>query len=150
MRMSRYLIPTLKEDPADAEVISHKLMLRAGMIRKLTAGVYSYLPLGLRSLKKVERIVREEMDAAGAQEVFLPAVQPAELWEESGRWDVLVLDEINNAVKLKLCTGALGQYQMPVVRRVKCATDDAQSSGLRPGIRGPGIDAPHSSHTSSL
>lgn len=88
MKMSRYLIPTLKEDPADAEVISHKLMLRAGMIRKLTSGVYSYLPLGLRSLKKVERIVREEMDAAGALEVFLPAVQPAELWEESGRWDI--------------------------------------------------------------
>ncbi len=88
MKMSMYLIPTLKEDPADAEVISHKLMLRAGMIRKLTSGVYSYLPLGLRSLKKVQQIVREEMDAAGALEVFLPAVQPAELWEESGRWEI--------------------------------------------------------------
>jgi prolyl-tRNA synthetase len=86
--MSRFHIPTLKEDPADAEVISHKLMLRAGMIRKLTAGVYSYLPLGCRSLRKMEQIVREEMDAAGAQEVFLPMVQPAELWMESGRWDI--------------------------------------------------------------
>lgn len=88
MRMSRFLVPTLKEDPADAEVISHRLMLRAGMIRKLTAGVYSYLPLGYRSLRKVEQIVREEMDSAGAQEVFLPMVQPSELWKESGRWDL--------------------------------------------------------------
>jgi prolyl-tRNA synthetase len=88
MRMSQLLIPTLKEDPADAEVISHKLMLRAGMIRKLTAGVYSYLPLGCRSLRKMEQIVREEMNAASAQEVFLPMVQPSELWVESGRWDV--------------------------------------------------------------
>ena len=88
MRMSRLHVPTLKEVPADAEVISHRLMLRAGMIRKLTSGIYSYLPLGYRSLRKVEQICREEMDAAGAQEVFLPAVQPSELWKESGRWDV--------------------------------------------------------------
>lgn len=87
MRMSKLLVPTLKEDPADAEVVSHRLMLRAGMIRKLTAGVYSYLPLGYRSLRKIEQIVREEMDAAGAQEVFLPMVQPADLWKESGRWE---------------------------------------------------------------
>lgn len=86
--MSRSLIPTLKEDPADAEIVSHKLMVRAGMIRKITAGIYSYLPLGYRSLRKVEQIVREEMDAAGAQEVFLPMVQPAELWKESGRWEL--------------------------------------------------------------
>ncbi|AFM27617.1 proline--tRNA ligase [Desulfomonile tiedjei] len=88
MRMSQLFVPTLKEDPADAEVISHRLMLRAGMIRKLTAGIYSYLPLGYRSLRKLEQIVREEMDAAGAQEVFLPMVQPAELWIESGRWNL--------------------------------------------------------------
>lgn len=88
MKMSQLLIPTLKEDPADAEVVSHKLMLRAGMIRKLTAGIYCYLPLGYRSLRKLEQIVREEMDAAGAQEVFLPMVQPSELWVESGRWNV--------------------------------------------------------------
>jgi prolyl-tRNA synthetase len=86
--MSRLHVPTLKEDPADAEVISHKLMMRAGMIRKLTSGIYSYLPLGYRSLRKVEQIAREEMDAAGAQEVFLPTVQPSDLWKESGRWDV--------------------------------------------------------------
>ncbi len=88
MRMSQLFVPTLKEDPADAEVVSHRLMLRAGMIRKLTAGIYSYLPLGYRSLRKLEQIVREEMDAAGAQEVFLPMVQPAELWIESGRWNI--------------------------------------------------------------
>ncbi|WP_250658596.1 proline--tRNA ligase [Alkalimarinus coralli] len=86
MRASRYLIATLKETPADAEVISHKLMLRAGMIRKLASGLYTWLPMGLRVLRKVERIVREEMDKANAQEVLMPAIQPAELWEESGRW----------------------------------------------------------------
>ncbi|BES71771.1 proline--tRNA ligase [Marinobacter nanhaiticus D15-8W] len=87
MRASRYLIATLKETPADAEIISHQLMLRAGMIRKLASGLYTWLPLGLRVLRKVERIVREEMDKSGAQEVLMPAIQPAELWQESGRWE---------------------------------------------------------------
>lgn len=87
MRASQYLISTLKETPSDAEVISHQLMLRAGMIRKLASGLYTWLPLGLRTLRKVERIVREEMDSAGALEVLMPAVQPAELWQESGRWE---------------------------------------------------------------
>ena len=87
MRYSRYFIPTVKETPSDAEVISHQLMLRAGMIRKLSAGVYNYLPLGLRSIRKVENIVREEMDRAGAIEILMPTVQPAELWQESGRWE---------------------------------------------------------------
>ena len=87
MRVSKLLLATVKETPADAEVISHKLMLRAGMIRKLAAGLYSWLPLGLRVLHKVENIVREEMNNAGAQEVLMPAVQPAELWQESTRWD---------------------------------------------------------------
>ncbi len=86
MRYSDYLVPTLKETPADAEVISHQLMLRAGMIRKVAAGIYNYLPLGLRSLRKVERIIREEMDRAGALEILMPMVVPAELWQESGRW----------------------------------------------------------------
>ncbi|MGQ0595117.1 MAG: proline--tRNA ligase [Gammaproteobacteria bacterium] len=86
MRLSELLLPTLRELPADAEVVSHRLMLRAGMIRKVAAGIYTWLPLGLRVLRKVERIVREEMDRAGAQEVLMPAVQPAELWQESGRW----------------------------------------------------------------
>ncbi len=86
MFYSRYFIPTLKETPSDAEVISHKLMLRAGMIRKLAAGIYNYLPLGLRSIRKFEAIVRSEMNRAGAIELLMPSVQPAELWQESGRW----------------------------------------------------------------
>ncbi len=86
MRASQYLISTKKESPADAEVISHKLMLRAGMIRKVASGLYSWLPIGLRVFRKVEAIVREEMDRSGAQEIMMPVVQPADLWEESGRW----------------------------------------------------------------
>ena len=88
MRYSQMLLPTLKEVPAEAETISHQLLLRAGLIRKLTSGIYDYLPLGVRVLRKVEAIVREEMNRAGAQEVLLPAVQPAELWLESGRWQI--------------------------------------------------------------
>ena len=87
MLVSRFPLATLKETPADAEIVSHKLMLRAGMIRKLASGMYTWLPLGLRVLRKAERIVREEMDRAGALELLMPAVQPAELWEQSGRWD---------------------------------------------------------------
>ena len=87
MRYSQYFIPTVKETPADAEVISHQLMLRAGMVRKLAAGIYNYLPLGLRSIRKVENIIREEMNRAGALELLMPSVQPAELWQESGRWE---------------------------------------------------------------
>ncbi|MGD0916390.1 MAG: proline--tRNA ligase [Thermodesulfobacteriota bacterium] len=87
MRYSQYLLPTLKETPSEAEVPSHQLMFRAGMIRKLTSGIYSYLPLGLRSIRKVEEIIREEMNRAGAIEVLLPFVQPAELWQESHRWE---------------------------------------------------------------
>jgi len=86
MRLSQYPISTLRDVPADAEVISHRLMLRAGMIRRLAAGLYSWLPIGLRTLKKAERIVREEMDRAGALEMVMPTVQPAELWKESNRW----------------------------------------------------------------
>ena len=86
MRLSQYPLNTVKETPAEAEVISHQLMLRAGLIRRLANGLYSWLPLGLRTLRKVERIIREEMDRAGALEVLMPVVQPAELWQESGRW----------------------------------------------------------------
>ena len=86
MRLSQYPISTLKEVPADAEVLSHRLMLRSGMIRRLAAGLYTWLPLGLRTLKKVERVVREEMDRAGGLELLMPTIQPAELWQESGRW----------------------------------------------------------------
>jgi len=87
MRTSRFFVSTLKEAPADAEVISHKLMLRAGMIKRLAGGIYTWMPVGLRVVRKVEKIVREEMDRAGAIELSMPAVQPAELWQESGRWE---------------------------------------------------------------
>lgn len=87
MRWSRYPIQTVKETPAEAEVVSHQLMLRAGLIRRLAAGIYTWTPFGLRTLRKVEQIIREEMDRAGALEVLMPAVQPAELWQESGRWE---------------------------------------------------------------
>ncbi|MBI4002204.1 MAG: proline--tRNA ligase [Nitrospira defluvii] len=87
MRVSQTLIPTLREDPGEAETVSHRLMLRAGMIRKVAAGIYIYLPLGLRVLRKIERIVREEMNRAGAQELLMPVASPAELWRETGRWD---------------------------------------------------------------
>ncbi|MDP4537728.1 proline--tRNA ligase [Alkalimonas collagenimarina] len=87
MRSSQYLLSTMKENPADAEVISHKLMLRAGMVRRLASGLYTYLPTGVRTLRKVERIVREEMNKAGAIEVLMPMVQNAELWQETGRWE---------------------------------------------------------------
>ncbi|MCB1623917.1 MAG: proline--tRNA ligase, partial [Pseudomonadales bacterium] len=87
MRWSQYPINTTKETPAEAEIVSHRLMLRAGLIRRAAAGLYSWLPLGLRTLRKVEAIVREEMNRAGALEVFMPAIQPAEYWIESGRWE---------------------------------------------------------------
>jgi prolyl-tRNA synthetase len=87
MRTSRFFLSTLKEAPSDAEIISHQLMLRAGMIKRLAGGIYTWMPIGLRVMRKVERIVREEMDRAGAIELSMPAVQPAELWQESGRWE---------------------------------------------------------------
>ena len=89
MRWSRFFIPTLREDPADAEVVSHKLLLRAGLIRQLSAGIYSFLPLGQRIALKVMKILREEMSAIGGQEFFLPALHPAEIWQESGRWQAI-------------------------------------------------------------
>ena len=88
LRMSAIYAPTLKEDPAEADIASHRILLRSGMVRKTAAGIYSFLPLGWRSLRKIEQIVREEMDAIGSQEMLMPAMQPAELWLESGRWDV--------------------------------------------------------------
>src|SRR5438093_7545241 len=89
MRWSKYFIPTLREDPADAEVVSHKLLLRAGVVRQLSAGIYSYLPLGQRIALKVMQILREEMNRIGGQEFYLPALHPAEIWQESGRWSAI-------------------------------------------------------------
>src|SRR3989338_8163133 len=88
MRFSQSFIPTLRELPAEAETVAHQLMLRAGLLRKLASGIYEWLPAGLRVLRKVEHIVREEMNAVGGQEVWLPQLQPRELWEETGRWGV--------------------------------------------------------------
>src|SRR5487761_2533740 len=87
MRLARSFIPTMKETPAEAQIASHRLMLRAGLVRQTSAGIYAWLPLGLRVLRNIERIVREEQDRAGAQEILMPTIQPAELWRESGRYD---------------------------------------------------------------
>jgi len=107
MRTSRFLLATVKETPADAEVISHQLMLRAGLIRKMAAGLYNWLPMGLRVLRKVETIIREEMQRADVQEVLMPVVQPAELWEESGRWEQYgpELLRINDRHNREFCLG---------------------------------------------
>jgi prolyl-tRNA synthetase len=101
MKWSQTLIPTLREAPADAEIISHKLLLRAGLIRKLAGGVYTFLPLGLRALRKVEQIVREEMDKAGALELLMPALQPPEIWQQSGRYETAadVLYKVRDSAK---------------------------------------------------
>src|SRR5271168_484347 len=87
MRLSEYFLPVLRDNPSEAQIVSHRLMLRAGMIRQSSAGIYSWLPFGLRVLRKVERIVREEQDRTGALEILMPTIQPAELWRESGRYD---------------------------------------------------------------
>src|SRR5213593_962864 len=107
MRWSQTLIPTLKEAPADAEIPSHKLLLRAGLVRKLASGVYTFLPLGLRAMRKIERIVREEMDRAGALEVLMPALQPPDIWQQSGRYATLadVLFKVRDRAKKEWLLG---------------------------------------------
>src|SRR5215470_4219118 len=87
MRWTTSFIPTLREDPADAEAVSHRLMVRAGLVRQLTAGIHVYLPLGQRAIDKVNAIIREEMNGIGGQEITMPVLQPAELWQQSGRWE---------------------------------------------------------------
>ena len=117
MKASQFLISTLKEAPADAEVASHKLMMRAGLIKKLGAGSYTYMPMGLRVIRKVEAIVREEMNRAGAIEMTMPVIQPAELWQETGRFDKMgpELLRIKDALDLHLRTGAeVGALQVQV------------------------------------
>ena len=107
LRMTNLYVPTLKEDPTEAEIVSHRLLLRAGLIRKAAAGIYTFLPLGWRSVRKVEQIVREEMDAIGSQELLLPFVQPAELWRDSGRWDAYgpELARLNDRQGREFCLG---------------------------------------------
>ncbi|MDQ3010500.1 MAG: proline--tRNA ligase [Acidobacteriota bacterium] len=120
MRWSNYFIPTLREDPSDAEVVSHKLLLRAGLIRQLAAGIYSYLPLAQRSVLKISNIIREEMNAVGGQEFFFPAIHPAELWQESGRWSVMG----PNMFRLKDRKG--GDYCLGMTHE-ECFTDIARN-----------------------
>src|SRR5437764_8454335 len=107
MRWSQTLIPTLKETPAEAEIISHKLLLRAGLVRKLTGGLYTFLTLGLKALRKVEQIVREEMNRAGALEVLRPALQPPEIWQKSGRYETArdVLFKVRDRAKKEWVLG---------------------------------------------
>src|SRR5882762_4492737 len=107
MRWTQTLIPTLKETPAEAEIVSHKLLLRAGLIRKLTGGLYTFLPLGLRVLRKIEQIVREEMNRAGALELLMPALQPPEIWQQSGRYDTAcdVLFKVRDRAKKEWVLG---------------------------------------------
>jgi prolyl-tRNA synthetase len=120
MRWSTYFIPTLREDPSDAEVVSHKLLLRAGLVRQLAAGFYSYLPLAQRAVLKISDIIREEMNAIGGQEFFFPAVHPAELWQESGRWSVMG----PNMFRLKDRKG--GDYCLGMTHE-ECFTDIARN-----------------------
>src|SRR5690349_17757982 len=129
MRWTQTIIPTLKETPAEAEIISHKLLLRAGLIRKLTGGLYTFMPLGVRVLRKIEQIVREEMDRAGALEVLMPALQPPEIWRQTGRYEIMkdvlfkaqdrakkewVLGPTHEEVITTLVAGEISSYrQMP-------------------------------------
>ncbi len=108
MLWTQTIVPTLKETPAEAEIVSHKLLLRAGLIRKLTGGLYTFLPLGLRALRKVEQIVREEMNRAGALEVLMPALQPPDIWQQSGRYETAkdVLFKVRDRAKKECGAGA--------------------------------------------
>jgi len=119
MRWSQYFIPTLREDPADAEVISHKLLLRAGVVRQLSAGIYSYLPLGQRIALRVMQILREEMNRIGGQEFFLPALHPAELWQESGRWDAVgdIMFRLKDRKGADLCLGMTHEEAFTAIAR---------------------------------
>ncbi len=121
MRTSQFLLATQKETPADAEIVSHKLMLRTGMISKLASGIYTWLPMGLRVLKKVETVVREEMNRIGASELLMPAIQPAELWTESGRWDQYGPDmlRINDRHKREFCFGPTHEEVITDIARNK-------------------------------
>src|SRR5438132_3975330 len=117
MRWSRYFIPTLREDPADAEVVSHKLLLRAGVVRQLSAGIYSYLPLGQRIALKVMQILREEMNRIGGQEFYLPALHPAEVWQESGRWSAIGDDmfRLKDRKRSHMCLATTHEEHFPSI-----------------------------------
>src|SRR5437879_3625724 len=119
MRLSEYFLPLLRENPSEAQIVSHRLMLRAGMIRQSSAGIYSWLPLGLRVLKRVEQIVREEQDRSGAQEILMPTIQPAELWRESGRYDDYGKEmlRIKDRHEREMLYGPTNEDQVPEIGR---------------------------------
>ena len=135
MKMSKLFVQTLREFPSDAEVISHKMLARAGYIRKLTSGVYNYLPLMWRVLKKVENIVRDEMDKAGAQELLMPFVQPKELWIESGRWEAYgkELMRLKDRHNREMCLGPTHEEIITAVARdvLKIFTKSSQNSEMK-------------------
>ena len=119
MRWSQAFIPTLREVPAEAEAPSHQLLLRAGYIRQVAAGVYSHLYLAQRSFLKITRIIREEMDRIGAQEFYLPALNPAELWQETGRWDLDVVFKLKDRSQHDLCLGITHEEEMTNIARAE-------------------------------
>ena len=135
MRWSQTLIPTLKETPAEAEIVSHKLLLRAGLIRKLTGGLYTFMPLGLRALRKVEQIVREEMNRAGALELLMPALQPPDIWQQSGRYESAkdVLFKVRDRAKKEWVLGpdARGSHHHARRRRDQLATGRCRKTSTR-------------------
>ena len=116
MKASNFYISTLKEAPAEAELISHQLMIRAGLIRRLGSGLYNWMPIGLRVLRKIESIIRDEMNKAGAIELLMPAIQPSDLWEETGRWDVFgpQMLKINDRHDRSFCFGQLTRRSSPI------------------------------------
>ncbi len=122
MRLSRFLLPVLKETPADAQIVSHRLMLRSGMIRQEAAGIYSWLPLGLKVLRKIEQIVREEQNRAGAIEILMPTLQPADLWRESGRYDAYGKEmlRITDRHKRDLLYGPTNEEMVTAIFRNYC------------------------------
>ena len=135
MKASQFLISTLKEAPADAEVVSHQLMMRAGMIKRLGAGIYNYMPMGLRVIRKVEAIVREEMNRAGAIEMTMPVVQPAELWQETGRFDKMGPELLRVKMLTGLTTSEINERAVyhavsarPYRRMVERLTDQLSSA----------------------
>jgi prolyl-tRNA synthetase len=134
MRFSKLGLTTLKEVPSDAEVVSHQLMLRAGLIRRLASGLFTWMPLGLIVMRKVENIVREEMNRAGALELLMPAVQPAELWQESGRWDQYgnLLLRMTDRHARDFCLARPTKRSLPILRAGNCAaTSNCQSTSIR-------------------